>query len=254
MKCNFEQKKTDIILVISIMTMLFTLSMVLYSGTFDREQPIEITTNLNMEGENDALAKVLQEKIPFTEVANRTDTTAYQSTKTTIKNINNAVLLTIALQKLNKTNVSSTELLRVINANYGDTIFLINEAFNVNNIDDCIYQKDTNEYTCSRQNRNGLLYQVRRKIKSIKLSDEKAALTEENIFYTTEKRNNIIYYKVYEDETYSKIMGEFTSTEVTQEQKSIGTFLEKYIANGIIYESIFKKIGDDYKWLSTEKR
>lgn len=254
MKCDFEQKKTDIILVISIMTMLFTLCIVLYSGTFDRDHPIEITTNLNFQDENEALSKELQEKIPFTEVTDKTYITAYQSKKTTIKNINNAVLLTIALQKLNKTNVSSTELLRVINANYGDTIFLINESFNVNNIDDCTYQKSTNEYTCIRQNRNGLLYQVRRKIKSIRLNDDKAILTEENIFYTTEKKNDIIYYKVFEDETYNKIIGEFTSIEVTQEQKTIATFLEKYITNGIIYESTFKKIGDEYKWISTEKK
>lgn len=251
---NIEQKKADVILVLAIMTMLFTVCIVLYSGVFDRDPKIDVNTNLQFEGGDDYLSKKLHNIIPYLETADLKYKTAYQKATTTIKEIDNDLLLTLAYKNSgSKTTYNTTELLRNINKFYGDTIFLINRSFNINNIDICEFNKDSNEYNCEKQNRNGILYQTRRNIKKGNINSDIYTLTEDVLFYTTEKKENLIYYKVYTNESYEKQIASFTSSDISRSNKPINDYLNKYSEYSNEYQSTFTKNGDEYTWKETKK-
>lgn len=112
MKNKFEHAKADVILIISIMTLLFTLCIVLYTDTFLRDTKMDIETSVELQGGKEASSIKLQELIPYQDIRNKKYVTAYQDKKTNIEDIHNSVILATAYSKINLNEFSGNDLLK----------------------------------------------------------------------------------------------------------------------------------------------
>lgn len=251
MKYNSEQVKSDLILTIAIMTLLFVICVVLYSDVFKHDAQMDINTSINLYGGNDILSQELQKKIPYVETKDNKYLTAYQNGTATINNIHNDILLDIAYNLLDF-NSKSEDYIAKIKELYLDNFFIINKSFNVNGTDTCIFNQSNTEYTCDKEIYNGIKYKAIREIKNINIIDDKAYLFENILFYSTEIINGTTYYKIYDNGLYTNIVEAFTSLDLKRSGSTFDAYINNFLDNKVNYKSTFIKIDDNYKWTGTE--
>lgn len=251
MKESFNQVKSNIILIIMFMALLFTICIVMYTDIFTRNIEMDINTNMGIKGGNDALSQELQNMIPYIKTTDIKYVTAYQNKKTNISSIHNDVILTKAFSTLEEKDLyDSGEFLKKINKFYGTKVFIVNESFMVNGKNLCIYKN--NKYSCSSTNYNGIIYEAKRSIENLSIDDDNIYLYENILFFSTETINNITYYKIYKDGTYTELTDAFTNLDIEKDNTNLNTYLKKYNDKKIEYKSTFIVTNEGYNWLSTE--
>ena len=250
MNKKYEHVKSDIILIISFMTLLFTLCLVLYTDTFLRDTPMDVETKVELKGGKNTSSDELQSLIPYQDSQNKKYITAYQDKKTMISDVHNSVILSIAYSKLSFSEFSGKNLLKQINYLYGEDIFVVNDSFAVNDRYICSYNNDKDVYTCSKVLYNDTIYKAKRKVTNISISsNQSATLSEDIIFYSVDKENENgnVTVRVYADGLYNKQIAKF----VKNDTENVDDYLnnEEFIRK---YKSIFKLIDDHYVWESTD--
>lgn len=250
MKNKFEHAKNDVILIISIMTLLFTLCMVLYTDTFLKDVHMDIETRVELNGGKEISSAELQDIIPYLDIRNKKYITAYQDKKTTIEDIHNGIILATAYSRLSSSEFSGDSLLTKINYLYGNNIFIVNDSFVIDDKNTCSYYNEEDKYICNKVNYNGIIYKAKRDITNISISsNKKAYLTESIIFYSIEKDNGDFIIRVYKDGTYNQQIAKF----INKGKENVD--LDNYLNNNDYkteYISTFKLTDNHYIWESTE--
>ncbi len=251
MKQKTENIKIEIILVISIMCVLYSICLVLYSPIFSNIKDFEVTTSLELSSSEISLAKKLTEIIPYAEITNLKYKTAYQKNPTSISNIPSSIITSTAYRALNKNNFTKEELTDAITRLYKTDLFIMNESFTPNTHTFCKYNEPT--YFCSDKSYLGIVYKVSRNFQNIIIKEAEIFLTEDILFYSEEKINDLIYYKIYSDSTYNDISLIFTTKDLEKENKELDQYLKEQSESWFKYESTFKLNNQDYYWLKTRE-
>ena len=248
---DIKDAKGNILLAFAILLFLFTLCIVIYNLNWSKEEAMNVSTNISFDGGTDALSQELQYIIPYVDVNNPIYVTAYQDKDVTIKDINNDILLTKGyFNNMESNTFDSGVLLSKISDLYGSDLFIVNKSFNVNGSNECIYSDRV--YTCNKVDYNGILYKADRDISNINISEDIIYLTEDILFYSEEKIQNITEYKVYNNGLYERVVLTFTSNDLESENVSF----EQYIVDNLSglrvqYQSSFIMNDDNYNWIGT---
>ena len=168
---NFENVKMNIILIIAIMLLLFTICLVLYSDLFFQKERMNIQTNYIFEGGKDNLSQTLENIIPYMDTTSPKYLTAYQDQNTSIINIHNDILLAKAIEELNYNDLTTLNIQNKIKDMYGDNYFITNKSLNVDGENICLYLNSYNNYSCSKQSIKQIKYKAKRKILDINISN-----------------------------------------------------------------------------------
>lgn len=250
-KKKYEDIKINIILVISFMMLLFTLCLIMYSEPFFRLSKMSINTNYTYPLENE-LALKLQSLIPYSEVTSPKYLTAYQDKDTNLTNIHNDILLYQALTNIKDSLYTSKNIENSLNNLYGTNYFISHNSFNIDGKLSCLFDNTSNIYNCSNLNTTSIIYKSLRKIKNLLINDQ--YILEENIiFYSEEKINDLVIYKIYENGLYQNVIKAFTNKDLEEQNTSIDNYLNTLDLYAKKYQSVFKKIDEDtYNWLGTK--
>lgn len=254
MKSDIKNEKENMLLGFIILLLVIALCSFLYINGYIKSDNIDgdmnINTIINFDGGTDSLSKELQNLIPYVTINNKDYKTAYQDKYVTISDINNDILLTKGIYSTSKNNLSANQLIDIISNMYGNDIFIVNKSFTVNGKNYCNYENDT--YTCEILEYDGILYKADRDIANISIGDDKIYLTEDILFYSEEKIQNITEYKIYNNGLYETVVLTFSSNDI--DEKNV-TFEEYIIDNlgglRVQYQSSFVINDDKYNWIGT---
>lgn len=248
---DIKDAKGNILLAFAILLFLFTLCIVIYNLNWSKEEAMNVSTNISFDGGTDALSQELQYIIPYVDVNNPAYVTAYQDKDVTIKDINNDILLTKGyFNNVGSDSFDSGELGSKISDLYGSDLFIVNKDFNVNGKNDCSY--DNHKYICKENTYNGIMYKADRDIININISDNNIYLTEDILFYSEEKIQNITEYKVYTNGLYEIVILTFTSNDIDKENVSFDEYIVDNLSGlRVQYQSSFVINDDKYNWTGT---
>jgi len=249
-KKNFDNAKANIVLIFAIMSFLLIFCFLFYSGLF-KEDDMKVNTNLEFSGGNDVISQKLQKIIPFSDLTDPNIKTAYQSGVVFVGDIDNNIFLLKALEKESESDIGS--ITKSLNKMYGDSLFLVHNDFNVNGKYNCLYNTIDQNYKCEDVSYNGKIYKAYRKIKNITISNNDYLLNENIVFYSEEKANDITYYEVYDDGTFTKKVSSFTTIDMTRENLKLEDFIDKYYNDKNVYRSKFTLENKNYIWNRTER-
>lgn len=252
MENKIKEIKGNILLAFSILLLLFTICIIIYkNNTPDKSNNMHINTNLSFDGGTDRLSQELQYIIPYVTINNPQYLTAYQNKKVTIKDIANEILLTKGYFNNMKSNTFSIEELSAkISDLYGQNIFIINQSFNVNGKNSCIYEDF--QYNCQEEANNEKLYKADREIMNVNISDSYLYLTENILFYSEETVENVTYYNVYNNGLYEKIIFSFDSNNLINENMDLTEYISNYLEDKrVLYQSSFIINNNKYNWVET---
>lgn len=248
---DIKDAKGNILLAFAVLLLLFTVCIVIYNVNWNKKDAMNVSTNISFDGGTDALSQELQYIIPYVTINNPVYVTAYQDKNVTISDVNNDILLTKGyFNNMESDNFDSGELLSKISDLYGSDLFIVNKSFNVNGSNECIYSDRV--YTCNKVDYNGILYKADRDISNINISEDTIYLTEDILFYSEERIQNVTEYKVYNNGLYERVVLTFTSNDLESENVSF----EQYIVDNLSglrvqYQSSFVINDDKYNWIGT---
>lgn len=250
---DIKDAKGNILLAFAILLLLFTICIVMYSINWgnDKSNRMNVDTNITFDGGDDALSQELQYIIPFVTTNNIDYVTAYQDKEVRVSAVNNDILLTKGyFNNMESNTFDSGVLLSKISDLYGSDLFIVNKSFNVNGSNECIYSDRV--YTCNKVDYNGILYKADRDISNINISDSTIYLTENILFYSEERFQNVTEYKVYTNGLYETVVLTFTSNDLESENVSF----EQYIVDNLSglrvqYQSSFIMNDGNYNWIGT---
>ena len=241
--------KNNIILIISIMTFMFTLCFVLYS-TMNKNE-FDINTTLELKDGNDVISKNLEGIIPTSVKIDKSINTAYQNSIVTYRDIDNDIYLLKAYKLSN--NYNYKDMNNVLKKLYGNSLFIINNSFNVNGTDKCVYDSLTKVYNCTTVEYTGILYDTYRKIDNVSISNNEYFLNESVIFYSFDYRGKELRYNIYNDSTYNDFVISFTASDISKDL-SFDQYIEaNFLSSANIYRSKFLLIKNNYQWINTER-
>lgn len=250
---DIKDAKGSILLAFSLLLLLFTICIVMYSINWDTDKSnkMNVNTNITFDGGDDALSQELQYIIPFVTTNNNEYVTAYQDKEVKLSDVNNDILLTKGYFNNMESNIFDYKnLASKISDLYGSDLFIVNKSFNVNGSNECIYEDKV--YTCNEVNYNGILYKASRNIKNINIGEDIIYLTEDILFYSEEKIQNIVEYKVYSNGLYNNVLFTFTSNDLEKENVSFEQYLVDNLGTfRVQYQSSFVINSDKYNWIGT---
>ena len=194
----------------------------------------------------------MQNIIPYVTTNDTKYITAYQDRNVNISKIHNDIILTKGyFNNIKDNEFKSSVLLDKISELYGNDIFIVHKAFNVNGKDNCEYVDNT--YRCNENSYDGILYKADRKIINTDIGSDFIYLTEDVLFYSEESIQNITYYNIYENGLYDKVVLSFTSNDVDKENITLSDYFAKYLDNKRVeYKSKFGINNDHYYWIGTD--
>lgn len=249
---DIKDAKGNILLAFAVLLLLFTICIVLYNVNWsNKKNRMNVNTNITFDGGADSLSQELQYIIPYVTINDPKFVTAYQDKDVRISDINNDILLTKGYFNNMGSNIfDSGKLISKISNLYGSDLFIVNKNFNVNGSKACEYSDRT--YTCSELDYDGILYKADRNINNINISDDKIYLTEDILFYSEEKIQNVVEYKVYTNGLYESVILTFSSNDIEKENVTF----EQYIVDNLSglrvqYQSSFVINDDEYNWIGT---
>ena len=248
---NIKDAKGNILLAFAILLFLFTLCIVIYNVNWDKKDAMNVSTNISFDGGTDALSQELQYIIPYVTTNNPVYVTAYQDKDVGISDVNNDILLTKGyFYNMESNTFDSGVLLSNISDLYGSDLFVVYKDFNVNGKNSCTYSN--HKYSCSENSYNGILYKADRDISNINISDNNIYLTEDILFYSEEKIQNITEYKVYTNGLYETVILTFTSNDIDKENVSFDEYIVDNLRGlRVQYQSSFVINDDKYNWTGT---
>ncbi len=250
MEKKYVQVKNNIVLILSIMMFMFTLCFVLYSA-MNKDNNMNINTSIELEDGNDVISQNLQSVIPTSIKVDKSINTAYQNNVVTYKEIDNDIYLLKAYKLSN--NYSYKDMNSILKKLYGNNLFIINNSFNVNGTDKCVYDNLLKIYNCKTVDYTGILYNTYRKILGVSINNNDYYLNESVVFYSIDNTDKDIKYSIYTDSTYSSLVNSFTASEITQDT-TIEEYIEaNYINNANLYRSKFLLVKNNYQWINTER-
>ena len=254
MKYDSKEGKENIILGFIIFILLIVICALLYINGYinkDNNDNMNVNTVLNFDGGTDNLSLELENLIPFVTINNNEYKSAYQDKYVSIKDIDNEILLTKAMYTLTDNNIDSNKLLSIVSNMYGNDKIIVNEDFNVNGKNDCVYKND--EYICEEIKYNGILYKANRNIDNISISDDKIYLDESILFYSEESIDGVVEYKVYSNGLFKDVLLEFNSNDVNNDELTLDEYINKHLSRRrVSYRSSFIINNDHYNWVGTE--
>lgn len=243
--------KSYVILSFVIIILLFTICIAIYKNG-QNENLFEVKTSFRVNNENDLFSLQLQNIIPYVTTNDTKYITAYQDRNVNISKIHNDIILTKGyFNNIKDNEFKSSVLLDKISELYGNDIFIVHKAFNVNGKDNCEYVDNT--YRCNENSYDGILYKADRKIINTDIGNDFIYLTEDVLFYSEESIQNITYYNIYENGLYDKVVLSFTSNDVDKENITLSDYFAKYLDNKRVeYKSKFGINNDHYYWIGTD--
>lgn len=243
--------KSYVILSFVIIILLFTICIAIYKNG-QNEDLFEVKTSFRVNNENDLFSLQLQNIIPYVTTNDTKYITAYQDRNVNISKIHNDIILTKGyFNNIKDNEFKSSVLLDKISELYGNDIFIVHKAFNVNGKDNCEYVDNT--YRCNENSYDGILYKADRKIINTDIGSDFIYLTEDVLFYSEESIQNITYYNIYENGLYDKVVLSFTSNDVDKENITLSDYFAKYLDNKRVeYKSKFGINNDHYYWIGTD--
>lgn len=243
--------KSYVILSFAIIILLFTICIAMYKNDHN-EDLFEVKTSFRVNNENDLFSLQLQNIIPYVTTNDTKYITAYQDRNVNISKIHNDIILTKGyFNNIKDNEFKSSVLLDKISELYGNDIFIVHKAFNVNGKDDCEYVDNT--YRCNENSYDGILYKADRRIINTDIGNDFIYLTEDVLFYSEESIQNITYYNIYENGLYDKVVLSFTSNDVDKENITLSDYFAKYLDNKRVeYKSKFGINNDHYYWIGTD--
>lgn len=243
--------KSYVILSFVIIILLFTICIAMYKNG-QNEDLFEVKTSFRVNNENDLFSLQLQNIIPYVTTNDAKYITAYQDRNVNISKIHNDIILTKGyFNNIKDNEFKSSVLLDKISELYGNDIFIVHKAFNVNGKDNCEYVDNT--YRCNENSYDGILYKADRKIINTDIGSDFIYLTEDVLFYSEESIQNITYYNIYENGLYDKVVLSFTSNDVDKENITLSDYFAKYLDNKRVeYKSKFGINNDHYYWIGTD--
>lgn len=243
--------KSYVILSFVIIILLFTICIAIYKNG-QNEDLFEVKTSFRVNNENDLFSLQLQNIIPYVTTNDTKYITAYQDRNVNISKIHNDIILTKGyFNNIKDNEFKSSVLLDKISELYGNDIFIVHKAFNVNGKDNCEYVDNT--YRCNENSYGGILYKADRKIINTDIGNDFIYLTEDVLFYSEESIQNITYYNIYENGLYDKVVLSFTSNDVDKENITLSDYFAKYLDNKRVeYKSKFGINNDHYYWIGTD--
>ena len=243
--------KSYVILSFAIIILLFTICIAMYKNG-QNEDLFEVKTSFRVNNENDLFSLQLQNIIPYVTTNDTKYITAYQDRNVNISKIHNDIILTKGyFNNIKDNEFKSSVLLGKISELYGNDIFIVHKAFNVNGKDNCEYVDNT--YRCNENSYDGILYKADRKIINTDIGSDFIYLTEDVLFYSEESIQNITYYNIYENGLYDKVVLSFTSNDVDKENITLSDYFAKYLDNKRVeYKSKFGINNDHYYWIGTD--
>lgn len=243
--------KSYVILSFVIIILLFTICIAIYKNG-QNEDLFEVKTSFRVNNENDLFSLQLQNIIPYVTTNDTKYITAYQDRNVNISKIHNDIILTKGyFNNIKDNEFKSSVLLDKISELYGNDIFIVHKAFNVNGKDNCEYVDNT--YRCNENSYDGILYKADRKIINTDIGNDFIYLTEDVLFYSEESIQNITYYNIYENGLYDKVVLSFTSNDVDKENITLSDYFAKYLDNKRVeYKSKFGINNDHYYWIGTD--
>ena len=243
--------KSYVILSFVIIILLFTICIAIYKNG-QNEALFEVKTSFKIHNENDLFSGKLQNIIPYVTTNDTKYITAYQDRNVNISKIHNDIILTKGyFNNIKDNEFKSSVLLDKISELYGNDIFIVHKAFNVNGKDNCEYVDNT--YRCNENSYDGILYKADRKIINTDIGNDFIYLTEDVLFYSEESIQNITYYNIYENGLYDKVVLSFTSNDVDKENITLSDYFAKYLDNKRVeYKSKFGINNDHYYWIGTD--
>lgn len=243
--------KSYVILSFVIIILLFTICIAIYKNG-QNEDLFEVKTLFRVNNENDLFSLQLQNIIPYVTTNDTKYITAYQDRNVNISKIHNDIILTKGyFNNIKDNEFKSSVLLDKISELYGNDIFIVHKAFNVNGKDNCEYVDNT--YRCNENSYDGILYKADRKIINTDIGNDFIYLTEDVLFYSEESIQNITYYNIYENGLYDKVVLSFTSNDVDKENITLSDYFAKYLDNKRVeYKSKFGINNDHYYWIGTD--
>lgn len=243
--------KSYVILSFVIIILLFTICIAIYKNG-QNENLFEVKTSFRVNNENDLFSLQLQNIIPYVTTNDTKYITAYQDRNVNISKIHNDIILTKGyFNNIKDNEFKSSVLLDKISELYGNDIFIVHKAFNVNGKDNCEYVDNT--YRCNENSYDGILYKADRKIINTDIGNDFIYLTEDVLFYSEESIQNITYYNIYENGLYDKVVLSFTSNDVDKENITLSDYFAKYLDNiRVEYKSKFGINNDHYYWIGTD--
>lgn len=243
--------KSYVILSFAIIILLFTICIAIYKNG-QNEDLFEVKTSFRVNNENDLFSLQLQNIIPYVTTNDTKYITAYQDRNVNISKIHNDIILTKGyFNNIKDNEFKSSVLLDKISELYGNDIFIVHKAFNVNGKDNCEYVDNT--YRCNENSYDGILYKADRKIINTDIGNDFIYLTEDVLFYSEESIQNITYYNIYENGLYDKVVLSFTSNDVDKENITLSDYFAKYLDNKRVeYKSKFGINNDHYYWIGTD--
>ena len=243
--------KSYVILSFFIIILLFTICIAIYKNG-QNENLFEVKTSFRVNNENDLFSLQLQNIIPYVTTNDTKYITAYQDRNVNISKIHNDIILTKGyFNNIKDNEFKSSVLLDKISELYGNDIFIVHKAFNVNGKDDCEYVDNT--YRCNENSYDGILYKADRRIINTDIGSDFIYLTEDVLFYSEESIQNITYYNIYENGLYDKVVLSFTSNDVDKENITLSDYFAKYLDNKRVeYKSKFGINNDHYYWIGTD--
>ena len=248
---DIKDAKGNILLAFAVLLLLFTVCIVIYNVNWNKKDAMNVSTIISFDGGTDALSQELQYIIPYVTTNNPVYVTAYQDKNVTISDVNNDILLTKGyFNNMESDNFDSGELLAKISDLYGSDLFIVNKDFNVNGKNACTYSD--RKYTCSENSYNGILYKANRVITNINISDSTIYLTEDILFYSEEKIQNVTEYKVYTNGLYETVVLTFTSNDIAKENVPFDEYVIDNLGGlRVQYQSSFVINDDKYNWTGT---
>ena len=243
--------KSYVILSFVIIILLFTICIAIYKNG-QNEDLFEVKTSFRVNNENDLFSLQLQNIIPYVTTNDTKYITAYQDRNVNISKIHNDIILTKGyFNNIKDNEFKSSVLLDKISELYGNDIFIVHKAFNVNGKDNCEYVDNT--YRCNENSYDGILYKADRKIINTDIGNDFIYLTEDVLFYSEKSIQNITYYNIYENGLYDKVVLSFTSNDVDKENITLSDYFAKYLDNKRVeYKSKFGINNDHYYWIGTD--
>ena len=249
---NVKDVKGNILLAFAILLLLFTICIVMYNINWgNKSNRINVNTNITFDGGNDSFSQELQYIIPYVTTNNTDYVTAYQDGEVKVSDINNDILLTKGyFNNMESNTFDSGLLVSKISDLYGSDLFIVNKSFNVNGSNECIY--DNGVYTCNEVDYSRILYKADRDINNINIGEDIIYLTEDILFYSEERIQNVVEYKIYNNGLYERVVLVFTSNDLEDENVSF----EQYIIDNLSglrvqYQSSFVINNDKYNWIGT---
>ena len=248
---DIKDAKGNILLAFAVLLLLFTVCIVIYNVNWNKKDAMNVSTNISFDGGTDALSQELQHIIPYVTINNPVYVTAYQDKNVTISDVNNDILLTKGyFNNMESDNFDSGELLSKISDLYGSDLFVVYKVFNVNGKNACTYSD--HKYTCSENSYNGILYKADRDISNINISDSTIYLTENILFYSEERFQNVTEYKVYTNGLYETVVLTFTSNDIAKENVPFDEYVIDNLGDlRVQYQSSFVINDDKYNWTGT---